>query len=258
MNRKVFKGFFLFLLLIAFMPSSGFSQDAISVLQSGGDLNVLYRNEANIAVLAHSDGFGLNYRRIRHITGTKKGILEFEFVNVRHPKEVKVTNPLFENSKGYYYGKLNTFHIFRPGVGYQKVLFRRAERKSVEIRMGTFLGPSLGLAKPVYLEILHETGTTGEYAVKQERYDPLKHDVIDIYGPAPYFKGLGETKIYPGAYAKLALSFEYADYHDDVKAIETGVILDAYPKTVPLMALAKNNQYMLTFYISMVYGKKWF
>lgn len=234
------------------------AQDAITVLQSGGDLNVLYRNEMNVSVLAHSDGFGANYRRIRHITGTKKGILEFEFVNMRHPKEIKISNPYFDNSKGFYYGKLNTFHILRPGVGLQRVLYRRAERKSVEIRLGTYIGASMGFAKPIYLEILHETTFPGEFTVKQERYDPDKHFVDNIYGRAPYFKGFDEIKLYPGGYGKLALSFEYADYHDDVKAIETGVIVDVYPTVVPLMALAKNQQVMLSFYISMVYGKKWF
>ena len=237
---------------------SGFAQDAKTVLESGGDLDVLYRNERNIGVMAHTDGVGVNYRRIRHITGTKKGILEIEVLNMHHPKEIKVQHPYLEGAGKYYYGKLNSFQIIRPGVGYQKVLYRRAERKSVEIRMGTFLGASLGFAKPVYLEIVYDGASPGDYVLKQEKYDPEKHFTDKIYDKAPFYKGLEETKIHPGGYAKLALSFEYGEHHDDVKAIETGVVVDAYPSVIPLMAHAKNQQVMLTFYVSLVYGKKWF
>lgn len=254
---KAFKRILIPLFLLAF-SIDGIAQDANTVLQSGGDLDVLYRNESNVCVLAHSQGFGFNYRRIRHLTGTKKAVLEIEAVNMRHPKEVKISNQFFENSKGFYYGKLNNLQIVRPGVGYQKVLFRRAERRSVEIRMGTFVGASLGFAKPIYLEILHETSFPGEFIVNQEKYDPAQHFPDNIYGRAPYLKGFDETKLYPGGYAKLALSFEYADYHNDVKAIETGIIVDAYPKVIPMMAFNKNQQVMLTFYLSLVYGKKWF
>ncbi len=232
------------------------AQDATTVLNNGGDLDVLYRNERNIGPLVHTNGVGFNYRRIWHVTGSKKRIVEIDMLNMRHPKEKKMPNQ-FEGGKSYSYGKLNSFEIIRPGIGYQKVLFRRAERKSVEVRLGTFLGASLGLAKPVYLEILYEAPVSG-YVIKEEKYDPEKHSQYKIYGPAPFLKGINETKLYPGAYAKLALSFEYADYHDDVKAIEAGVTVDAFPKGVPLMAYNKEQQLMLNFYISLVYGKKWF
>lgn len=235
-----------------------FAQDAITALQNGENLNVIYRNEANISVLAHTNGFGFNYRRCRHITATKKGIFEIEAVNMRHDKEIKTSNPYFDNSKGFYYGKLNSLQIIRPGLGYQKTLYRKAERKSIEIRLGTFVGASFGLSKPIYLEILQETSLPNEYIIKQERYNPNKHYIDNIYGRSPYFKGFNETKIHTGAYAKLALSFEYADYHNDVKAIETGITLDAFPKAIPIMAFAPNQQVYLTFYISLVYGKKWF
>ena len=94
--------------------------------------------------------------------------------------------------------------------------------------------------------------------MSEEKYNPDEHYIDDIYGRAPYHRGLGQTRIHPGGYAKLALSFEYADYHDDVKSIETGVILDAFPKQIPIMAFNKNQQFFLTFYVSMIYGRKWF
>lgn len=235
-----------------------FAQDATTLVQSGVDINVMYRNEAVFGLLAHSNGFGMTYRRGRHVTGTRKRVLEVELVNMSHPKEIKSVNPYFENSKGFYYGKLNSIIIPRVGIGFQNVLFRKAERKSVEIRYSTYLGASIALAKPVYLEILHQTNINSEFNLSTEKYDPNEHTFDKIYGRAPYFKGFDQTKFFPGGYAKFALSFEYGDLRSDVKVIEVGTTLDVYPKVVPIMAYTSNYQLFPSIYISLIYGKKWF
>ena len=60
-----------------------------------------------------------------------------------------------------------------------------------------------------------------------------------IYGPGPYFQGIDQLSFYPGVYGKLELSFEYAGWQQKVTAIETGVVVDAYMKNLPIMA---NNE----------------
>lgn len=225
------------------------------------DVQLLYRNDFSIGGLIHSAGFGLNFRRGKHITGFKRGILEIELVNVKHPKEVKTQNQLFENSKGYFYGKLNVLNILRPGVGFQTQLYGKSDRRGVEVNLITFIGPSFGLAKPVYLQILNDIPSTtnpNDYIISTEKYDPEIHFTDRIYGRAPYFKGFNETKVFPGGYAKLALNFEYGAMDDDIKAIETGVCLDIYAKPVPVMANTENNQIYFTVYLHFLYGKRWF
>lgn len=247
--------FFSFLFINFFFLAS--AQDEIVVRNQANDLNILYRNQMAGGIIIHTGGFGLNFRRGIHVTGFKTRILEMELVNMKNPKEVKIKNPSYENSKGFYFGKLNTLLILRPGIGYQNVLFRKAERKSIEIRYSYFGGFSLGLAKPVYLEILKSSDPRFE-ELSVEKYDPAKHKLEDIYGRAPYFKGFDEMKIYPGAYAKFGLSFEYADVKSDIKAIETGVMLDFYPKAIPIMAYTKNQPLYVSLYLNFLYGKKWF
>jgi hypothetical protein len=228
--------------------------------QIGGtdDIQLLYRNEFVVGAIVHSNGFGFNYRRGWHVTGYKKRILEIEGVNIKHGKEIKTQNPLFENSKGYVYGKLNVLNVLRVGYGYQKVLFGKEQRRGVEIRLLTMLGGSLGLAKPVYLEILQPTSDPQIYNISTERYDPNVHFIDNIYGRAPYFRGFDESKLYPGGYAKLGLSFEYADLDDDIKCIETGISADVFPKVIPIMANSSNSQVFVNLYINFIWGKKWF
>ncbi len=225
------------------------------------DVQLLYRNDFTLSGLVQTQGFGFNFRRGKHITGFKRGILEIELANIRHPKEIKSTNPLFDHSKGYFFGKMNTFHIFRPGFGMQHQLFAKQDRRGVEISLITFLGPSLGLAKPVYLQILNDIPSTpddDDFIISTEKYDPLIHTPDRIYGRAPYFKGFGELRVYPGAYAKLGLNFEYGELDDDIKAMELGLTFDIYGRKIPIMANEINNQSFLTIYLQFTWGRRWF
>ena len=66
-----------------------------------------------------------------------------------------------------------------------------------------------------------------------------------------------DPKFYPGIYAKIGATFEYAPLSNGVKAIEAGVMIDAYHKTIPIMAFAKNKQVFFNFYLTIMLGKKW-
>jgi hypothetical protein len=43
-----------------------------------------------------------------------------------------------------------------------------------------------------------------------------------------------------------------------VKAIECGVVVDAYPKVIPIMANTSNRQVYIALYINVLSGRKWF
>ncbi len=251
----MYKIFFAFLLFFAFSFQLSAQQlkDDLTRLESGEDVNVLYRNEASFGLFMHSaGGFGMAYRRGEHVTAKRKRMFEIEVSNFKHPKEVKSVNI---NSKGFIYGKLNSILLIRPGVGYQNVLYQKSDKKSVQIRYSYFVGATLAFVKPVYLEIKKGTSSSPPSA---ERYNPQIHKREDIFGKAPFFKGIDRTTIYPAAYAKLALSFEYADRYNAVKAIETGAVVDVYPKALPIMAFNKKQQVFVSLYLKIIWGKKWF
>jgi len=220
-------------------------------------VQLLYRNEINFGGVIHSNGFGFNLRRGKHLTGYMRRVLEIEAVSFKHPKEIRAQNPLFENSKGYFYGKQYSVIVLRTGYGLQRILYGKQDRRGVEIRLVSFIGASIAFAKPVYLDILYEVDPQ-TYVIRTEKYDPAIHFSDNIYGRAPYFKGFDEMRLFPGGYGKLGVTFEYADLDDDVKAIETGITVDVYPKVIPIMATAKNNQLYLNLYINFLWGRKWF
>ena len=103
-----------------------FSQSAQQALDQGKDVNVLFRNEATGGIYMHSRGFGAIYRRYWHVTGKLKRLIEFEGLNMRHPKQTPIKSD--GGGKSYDYGKLNALLFIRGGFGFQRTLYERAVR----------------------------------------------------------------------------------------------------------------------------------
>ena len=98
---------FSYLIIVIFLCQLANSQSSSQAIANGSDPNVLYRNEMSFGVFAHSRGFGINFMRAKHVTSTRKRLMEIEALNLKHPKEIKVSNQS-DNSKRFIYGKLNS------------------------------------------------------------------------------------------------------------------------------------------------------
>lgn len=256
------KCFFAICLLIAAFKFSKAQNNPNEFVETPPEL---LRNELSFGINIHSSGWGIDFRRGKNLTVSKKRMLEFEFVGMHHSKEIKSVNPYYENSKSYVYGKLNTVSVLRSAIGIQRIIAGKAEKGGIELRLNYTGGISLAFAKPIYLNIIREdVNDPGYIRVSVERYNPDLHGIDVIYGRASFTKGFGEIKPYPGLYAKLGLSFEYGALDDDVKIVEVGMTVDAFAKTIPIMGSpsnalepVKNNQVYFNFYINILYGRKW-
>ena len=148
--------------------------------------------------------------------------------------------------------------ILRPIYGGKHQLTDKIRKAGVELNYIWGVGPSLGFLKPVYLEIGKPDQIPYE-TFEIERYDPAVHNVQNIYGRASWLNGVGEMKIYPGAHARAALSFEYSGSTTGIKGIEVGASMDAYPVVVPIMAEfegVQNKQFFFEFYLAVQLGKR--
>lgn len=257
---------FLFPVILKWIPvflffafsSDVFSQESV---EPPSEVNILYRNEAAGGITVHSNGFGITFKRGWHMTGYKKQMLDIEFVSLRDPKQYKISNPNQPEAKPYFFGKLNYGYILRGGYGRQNIIFGKAERSGVEVRYNYYAGFSLGITKPLFLDIfIVDPSDPTKADLETVRYnpdDPRQQNQIDIYGPGPYFSGLDQLSIYPGGYGKFAISFEYAGWQQKVTALETGVVVDLYAKGIPLMANNRKPNIFFNFYITLLWGAKW-
>jgi hypothetical protein len=237
-----------------------YAQDVLSQMQTGKDVNVLFTNQAMGGAFIHSEGWGLFFRKAKIKSIFKKYFWEVETCTMHSPKEDKIQNSFYPDASGYYYGKLNGVQVFRGGIGCSRMVWRKNDEQCVEIDAVYAAGISLAVTKPVYLEIIEVLPNTPNetFILSTEKYNPYTDTPANIYGRASIFDGLGELGVYPGGYARFGLNFDYANRHNTVKAIETGLEFDLYPKAIPIMAFNPNNQYFLNLYLSFSIGKRWF
>ena len=233
---------------------TGFAQDDAN----GEDVKLIYNSQFAGGLNIHTNGAGAffylgKYRGIKNIW-----TFGLDILYMKHEKEIKSYNPVYEDSRGYVYGKLNNLYIFRPTIGQKHIITEKIRQKGVQVGFHWQAGPSLGVTKPVYLEIGYPSIPYDSLQV--ERYDPDRHDIELIYGKASGFRGLSELKLYPGAFAKFAFNFEYSDQNDRIKGIEVGVAMDAYFTEIPIMAeglVANNRQVFTTLFLNFFFGKKY-
>jgi hypothetical protein len=222
--------------------------------ENGTNLNVLYRNEATGKVFANTRGFGISYRRAKHVTEKTRSFYEIEAQTLKHPKEVKITG-VAQDRKRFVYGKLNSVFLLRGDVGFQNTIFSKADHKAVEVRYSYAIGPVFAFAKPYYLQ--RNNNFRNELSQPPVKFNTETFTPDSIIGRGQFTDGLSEIKIYPGATAKFNLSFEYAPYTNLIRAIETGISLDYFPKALPIIARNPAENFIVTFYVGFVFGRKW-
>lgn len=227
------------------------------------ETRILYKKEIYGGFTAHGDGWGGNFTHARNITARTRRLIGVELVGMKHPKEVKSFNPYYEDSRGYFFGKLNSLLLLRPTYGRKVQITDKLRKSGVEVSYVWGIGPSLGLLKPVYLQIGYDQyGQIGNYpfsSIVIERYDPEVHTVDAIFGRASWFRGVNELGLVAGVFGRFGFNFEYAGPATGIKAIEVGVSVDAFPEPVPIMADltgVENKQFFLEFYLQLLFGKK--
>lgn len=218
------------------------------------EARTVYSTENTFAVVLHTQGWGANYRMGKYTDGFNLRVWEFELVGMKDPKQIKIFNPFLDDNKGYFYGKLNSFTIFRPSIGWHRNFISKQSVRGVAISSVTHIGASIGYTKPVYLTVIKDFDEFGQPRLAVERYDPNLHDVGNIYGKASGLKGLTKGRFYPGIFAKAGLNFEYSRDAARVSALEIGAALDVYAEKIPIMALTENHQIFLTLYLNLIFG----
>lgn len=202
----------------------------------------------------HTNGWGLGIQYAKNQTRHRNTLYNFDLVlSLKHPKEVKKINPRYEQANPYVFGRENALMVARPGWGQQ---FRIAEKEAdlgVRVDLNITAGPNLGLLKPVYIEVIKEN-REGDLYREVEQYDARKHaNQAKIFGGASFLRGITEMDVQPGFSTKAGLSFAW----DDFKSVEAGVMVDAFPRSMPIFAFVDNKQLFINLYLDFSFGKHW-
>ncbi len=255
MNIKLWFSVALFLLAGAVVPvraQLSFEEDTDTLIPD----NVLMEKQWGLGALVHTNGWGVRFRIGKNLSALRQWMWEVEYSTYKSPKEVRVINPYFSDAKSYIYGKLNSVSFLRGGTGQQFILTRKPYWGGVQLSALVYGGVEVGFAKPVYLYILYIDQNQNEYYIKEEKYDPEKHFIDNIYGRASFLSGILELKFYPGIYARAGLEFEIGNLNKHPKALEAGAVLEYSPIGIPIMAYNPKQNVFLTLYVSFMFGKR--
>jgi hypothetical protein len=226
------------------------------LLYAQGELDeqqkVFFRNERSFAILLNTDGIGLSYRGAKRIDYRNKRLIEIDGGTLKHPKEYRQPSPWTEGGS-FIFGKLNSTFYLRAGIGHQHELFKKADLGGIAVRYFFSAGPVLALYKPIYYKVIYFLSAT-DYKVVEEKFDPSIALPQDIYSKASFTKGLNETKVMPGLYAKGGFNFEYSKEDKIIHAIEIGAQINMFPKKVPIMASSDNKSIFFSLFVSYRFG----
>ncbi len=224
------------------------------------ELQIIYSHERMGTAIAHSFGLGAGFRWGTNRNAFRTRVISTELVSFRSPKQIKTINPYYNNAKRYVYGKLNEVFFLRAGIANKQLLNRKPLWGGVEVRWLYEGGATLGIEKPYYLFVIsfyQGIGDNLNYAIETKRFDPAFLSWDDIYGRAPFTKGIGEISLKPGVYVKTAFNFEFGEVRTRMQAFEAGAILEFFPQGVVIMANDSDNMLFWSFYISVSIGSRY-
>lgn len=254
--KKLFNSFLFTFILLGLITVNAYSQvsDDIDSVEN----MIIYSNEHFGQVIAHNLGMGVGYRIGKNTSAFNTRIFTAEIVTMRSWKQIKTINPYYSNSKRYVYGKMNEVFNLRAGIGFRKLLNDKPYWGGVELRWITDAGASIAFEKPYYIYVIKiEQGAGGNYLynIETELFDP-NTSWDDIYGRAPFTKGLNEIKLVPGIYLRSGFSFEFGEIKTRIKAFEAGGMVEFFPGGVSIMADNGEQPFFITFYLAYSFGHR--
>ena len=194
---------------------------------------------------------GIMGKYARKIKENQYHYFGLEIVNVKHPKEGKVTNSNTNNA--YISYKQNYLFCIRPQYGREFVLFNRAEEEGVQVNAIFAVGPTLGIVKPYFVE--YATGIdslSGGYITEYLPFDP---DINKpIVGSGGIMRGFGLAKFKPGLNFKAALSFTFSTNGANVTGVEAGTLIGAFPSNVILIGVSENRAVFTSIFLNIFFG----
>lgn len=268
MVRIIFTG----LILVAVSFSPAWAQQTLILGQNNysNQKGIIYSKEVSTDFRFHTNGaaFGMNFGKIRSVTRTS--LFYVGLGEIKHPRETRQNRnfPIggIGNFRGFIYGKQNNLFALRGGIGEKRYLSEKARRKGVAVGVSYEGGPTLGLLKPYYLVLRFEPADFNLANYRGERYSEDNADRFlsndKIFGADSFSKGLDEISLLPGLHGKASLHFDWGAFDEFVKAVETGVMIDFFFKSAPLLVEHEsltNNQNRAVFinlFITLQLGKR--
>ncbi len=252
-------GVLLLLPVMSFGQNSGLNNNVL--IQKG----IIYKNEFSVEAKLHTSGFSIGYNRGKISTYYLTKYYHFDIGYMKSGKEKKsnlvITSVTIFNT--YAYGKRNYFFPVHLGMGMKKFLSEKQYYHGIGVGYSLQGGLTLGVLKPYFLVVKADNPDNGN-PYKTIKYTEENRDLfIDanrILDRGSFFYGFTQLKMLPGIHLNGAIHYALKAYEKPLYAIETGVMIDAFIKRVPIMVETdnfKNKSVFINVYINVQIGNRW-
>ena len=216
---------------------------------------LVYQKQSIFGIQLRTNGYGAFYELGRMKTNHKTNIYRIDITEIKNSKEEKLLGGSFIFGNPYVYGKINNFYPVTLGFGQQIIFGQKGNKNGVAVTGLYNAGLSIGLLRPYYLNV--DDPSEGERAIKYSGADTnLFLDQSIIISGGGFGKGWSELKVKPGAFAKVAMRFDFGRYNESVQALEIGMSMEAYASKIQIMALQKDKRMFFQGYIAFLFGRR--
>jgi hypothetical protein len=224
---------------------------------SDGKARIPLTDELQFGVMMHTQGGGVTVRKGKYKGAFRITWFGADLILLKHPKEIKISNPIYENGRSYVYGKQNAFHMLRLWRGHQRLRSEKLRKDAVQLSTHWRYGFTLGILKPVYLEIGYPD-IPYDY-IDTEVYDASAHFSDNIYGQASWSNGLDELAVVPGLHLSYGLDFEYGNERFEQRTLSAGIACDAFvtPPEIFAAGFEQNHRLFVTLFATFEVGRNW-
>jgi hypothetical protein len=227
-------------------------------------LGFIYNRETTLNLKVHTNkGFAVGVEMGRLRTYYKTTFFQINVGEIKHPKEQRQgADPTLNRAfRPYIFGKQNNFFVARSGWGLKRYYSEKAKHKGVALGIAYSFGPSLGILKPYYLALRRSSpDNPGQSRAVHEKYSDNNKDIFldntRILGASPFNKGFKNLNFLPGGNASFAVHMDWGAFDEYVKALEIGVMVDAFPKNVPILVSTENSPLFVNFFVNLQFGKR--
>lgn len=195
---------------------------------------------------------GFTFKFNKRTTLDKSHSFTLELVNIKHPKELRITNIGSKNNSSFIIGKYNHLLAMRTMYGKQFLFFEKARDEGVEFSINASGGVIWGFEKPYYVLIEGSTTDSSGYHPYKNVRSPEK-----ITGQGNLFMGLGQSKLVPGLSARLSAVVEFGIELDTPFGIEIGTQVDAFKRKIEILPYAGDKQFFISAFIVAYMGIRW-
>jgi hypothetical protein len=214
---------------------------------------ITYKKSFAGGLKLYNDGYG-GFLEIGRAKSISKGLLfQFEISERKHAKEEKQQNPF--TGAQLIFGKINFFYPVKLGVQEQFLLGNKGNKNGVSVTANIGGGAIVGLLRPYMVRVVKSDNSEAYVGYNSPDSAYFLNPGNIISGPS-FGTGWNKLTVTPGLYIKPAVRFDYGKYNEMINAIEVGVNAEFYSKKVPQIVYTKQNQFFISGYVSILFGRR--